>query len=267
MTTRSLVALLGAALLLAAPARAVDLNYPQGDLHGFPSMSDEHGKLVANGELTQKKEGARLLVHAVWRFRDGRIAVEDDVLSVVPELAQESFRWVETRGGKEERRYEVNFKTGQAKVDKMVKGERKHWDEKLDLPAGKSFTGYSTALAVSQERNPLAQKNSLVEITFVAFTPKPRTVTLQVSRSLGAHVRAAGRELSADLYTLHPKIPFPINVIAGAKDAHLWFTHSEPPALLRAEQNLVEKDDPIIRIDVIPRGNARPSPQARRGPR
>jgi len=38
-----------------------------------------------------------------------------------------------------------------------------------------------------------------------------------------------------------------------------------PPALLRAEQNLVEKDDPVVVIDVIPRGAALPKPAARRG--
>jgi len=137
------------------------------------------------------------------------------------------------------------------------------WTEKLDLPAGKAFTGYSTALAVAQLRDEL-QKDARRELTFVAFTPKPRTVSLEISRQQGVHVRAAGRELAADLFTLHPKIPFPISLFAGARDARLWFTHAVPPALLRAEQNLVEKDDPVVVIDVIPRGAALPKPAARR---
>ena len=118
-----------------------------------------------------------------------------------------------------------------------------------------------------QLRDSLAKKDAVAELTFVAFTPGPRTVTLEVSRRQGERVRVAGRELRADLYTLHPKIPFPISIFVHPKDARLWFTHGAPPALLRAEQNLIEKDDPQIRIDVIPAGPALPSPAARRGPR
>jgi len=253
------------ALLFSLPTWGVALRYPQADLHGFPSMSDQSGKLIADGELTQKLEGDRLVVHAVWRFKDGRVAVEDDRLRFKPELAQDSFRWVERRGKASVLQIEVDFRTGKATVKHFNQGKPDTWNEKLDLPAGKVFTGYSTALAVAQLRDELAEKDARRELTFVAFTPKPRTVSLEISRQQGAHIRAAGRELAADLFTLHPKIPFPISLFAGAKDAHLWFTHSAPPALLRAEQNLVEKDDPVVLIDVIPRGAALPKPAARRG--
>jgi hypothetical protein len=251
-------------LLLSLPIQGVTLRYPQADLHGFPSMSDESGKLIADGELIQKLERDRLVVHAVWRFKDGRIAVEDDQLRLKPELRQDSFRWVERRGNRELRRIEVDFRTGKATVTHFNEGKPETWNEKLDLPAGKAFTGYSTALAVSQLRDELADKEARRELTFVAFTPKPRTVSLEISRNQGVRIRAAGRELAADLYQLHPSLPFPISLFAGAKDAHLWFTHSAPPALLRAEQNLVEKDDPVVLIDVIPRGAALRQPAARR---
>src|SRR5258708_10413823 len=73
-----------ACLALAAPSRAgaVELRYPQADLHGFPSMQNEAGEFIADGELTQRKEGTRLIVRGTWRFRDGRVAVEDDVLAL-----------------------------------------------------------------------------------------------------------------------------------------------------------------------------------------
>ena len=204
-------------------------------------------------------------MHAIWRFKDGRVAEEDDVLRTRPELSQDSFRWVERRGKDELRRAEVDFRTGKASLARTEDGKPKTWEEKLDVPRGKAFTGYSTAVAVSQLRDALPDKDARRSLTFVAFTPKPRTGELEISRAAGAHVRAAGRNLSADLFTLHPKIPFPLSVVAHAPDSHLWFTHGSPPALLRAEQNLLEKDDPRIRIDVIPGGAARPEPAARRG--
>jgi hypothetical protein len=261
---RVLAGMTALALLLAPPGRAVELRYPQGDLHGFPSMSDESGKLIADGELTQKRKGDRLLVRAVWRFKDGRVAVEEDVLRTRPELWQESFRWVETNGEEMLRHAQVDFRTGKASFSRNEDGEPKTWEEKLDLPRGKAFTGYSAALAASQLRDALSAKDSRRSLTFVGFTPTPRTVEVEIARQPGARVRAAGRELSADLFTLHPKLPFPVSLVANAPDAHLWFSRGSPPALLRAEQNLLEKDDPRVRIDIIPSGAALPQPAARR---
>jgi hypothetical protein len=265
-TFRSTALLACLALAATLRAGAVELRYPQADLHGFPSMQNEAGKFIADGELTQRKEGTRLLVRGTWRFRDGRVAVEDDVFALRPELAQQSFRWVERRGETELRRFEVDFRSRKAHVQKLEGTEHKRWDDTLDLEPGKAFAGYGTALAVAQLRDSLAAKDAVAELTFVGFTPEPRTVTLEVSRRQGDRVRVAGRDLRADLYTLHPRIPFPASIFVHAKDAHLWFTHDAPPALLRAEQNLAEKDDPMVRIDVIPAGPALPPPAARRGP-
>lgn len=258
-------AALAAALLFAPGAVAVELRFPQADLHGFPRLSDEHGKPIADGELVQRKRGTRLLVHTTWRFHDGRVVVEDDVLETRPQLAQRSFRWVERRGGVELRRFEVDFKSHQAHARKLEGQEMKRWDETLDLEAGKAFAGYPLALAVSQLRSDLAAKDSKRDLTVVAFTPGPRAVTLEVSRKAGEHIQAAGRALPADLYTLHPNLPFPVSLVAHPPDSYLWFTRDAPPGLLRAEQNLAEKDDPRVRIDVLPSGPARPpaAPAAR----
>jgi hypothetical protein len=226
-------------------------------------MRDQRGTVVAFGELTQRLVGDRLVVRGVWRFVDGRIAEEHDDLRIGRDLRQERFGWVERRAGAELRRIDVDFRSGDAVVVHREKGKTERWREKLDLKAGKAFAGYSTALAVSQLRDDLNDPRARAELTFVAFTPKPRTVTLQISRTQGKHLDAAGREIAADLYTLHPEIPFPVSVFVHATDAHLWFTHVPPPALLRAEQNLVEKDDPLIVIDVIPRTTALHRPAAR----
>lgn len=262
--TAAATALLAAAFA-APPAGAVALRYPQADLHGFPQLSDDRGRPLADGELVQRKRGTRLFVHATWRFKDGREVVEDDVLDTRPELRQRSFRWVERRAGKELRRFEVDFASHQAHASKLEGGEVKRWDETLDLQDGKSFAGYALALAVSQLRADLPAPENKRELTVVAFTPGPRAVTLEVSRKAGEHVRAAGRALAADLYTLHPTLPFPLSLVAHPPDSYLWFTRDAPPALLRAEQNLAEKDDPRVRIDVIPARAARPqaAPAAR----
>jgi hypothetical protein len=253
------------ALLLAlATAAPIPVRHGPGTLHGFPSMSDAAGLVLADGELTQEVVGDRLVVRARWVFPGGRRAEEHDVFRVGRELAQERFSWVETQAGEERRRFEVDFTTGRASaVTHDARGAPKREEAHLDLPRGRAFTGYGTALAVSQLR--LAE-GATAEVTLVAFTSKPRAVTLQVKREGEERLVVAGRPIACDRYTLHPEIPFPLDLFAGAKDGHLWFTHAPPPALVRAEGNLVEKDDPIVVIDVTPRGPARPHATARPPP-
>jgi hypothetical protein len=252
------------AVVLVLGARVASVDQPQqveprhhlGTLHGFPSMSDTNGQVIADGELTQERTGNRVRVRIRWAFADGREAEERDDFQVDGTLAQTRFFWVETRKGTELRRFEVDFPEGTARsMTRNEKGEIQREDSKMDLPAGRAFTGYGTALAVS-ELTPSPGDES--RITFVAFTPKPRDVTLKVTRDKTERISVAGRSIPTDQYTLHPEIPFPASVFVSAKDAHLWLTHSPPPAPVRAEEPLIAKDDPVVVIDVTPRGAAHP---------
>jgi hypothetical protein len=244
---------LALAVLLAAGPIAV--RTAPGVLHGFPSLSDPEGNVVADGELTQELRGEILEVHVRWAFADGRRVHEHAEFRVGSHLVQTRFSWVERTGDAELRRFEVDFSTGRALAVTPGKDGRPERDEeRLDLPDARAFTGYGTALAIGQLG--LAEGDE-AELTFVAFTPKPRTVTLGVRRDAAERVEAHGRSIACDRFTLHPKIPFPVSLFAGAKDAHLWFTHEPPAALVRARQNLVAKDDPVVIVDVIPRGAAR----------
>jgi hypothetical protein len=253
------------ALLLVLGAGAAGGDEPQpvkprhvfGTLHGFPSLSDATGQVIADGELTQERVGDKLRVRIRWAFADGREVEERDEFQVEKILAQTRFSWVETRKETELRRFEIDFSAGTASsLTRNDKGEVQREESKMELHAGRSFAGYGTALAVGELSPGLGEE---ARITFVAFTPKPHDVTLKITREQMERLSLAGRSIPTDRYTLHAEIPFPANVFVSAKDAHLWFTHSAPPALVRAEQNLIAKDDPVVVIDVTPRGAAHPA--------
>jgi hypothetical protein len=254
--------LLAALLLLGAGAasadeqqQAIKPHHVFGTLHGFPSMSDTTGQVIADGELTQERAGDRLRVRIRWDFADGREVEERDEFQVAPTLTQRQFSFVETRKEIELRRFEIDFSTGKARaVTRNEKGEVERKESEMQLPAGRSFAGYGTALAVSELS---LEPGGEGRITFVAFTPKPRDVTVKVTRDRTERVSVAGRAILTDRYTIHAEIPFPASLFVSARDAHLWFTHTPPPALVRAEQNLAAKDDPVVVIDVTPRGAAR----------
>ena len=228
-----------------------------GTLHGFPSMSDATGQVIADGELTQERLGDKLHVRIRWAFADGREVEERDEFQVDKVLTQTRFSWVETRKQTELRRFEIDFSAGTASsLTRNEKGEVQREESKMELAAGRSFAGYGTALAVG-ELSP--EPGDEARITFVAFTPKPHDVTLKITRDQTERLSVAGRSIPTDRYTLHAEIPFPASIFVNAKDAHLWFTHAPPPVLVRAEQNLIAKDDPVVVIDVTPRGAAHPA--------
>lgn len=255
---------LAASLLLLASAGSVEggvaVRAPIGELHGFPSMSDAAGHVLAEGELRQQRRGRRLTVHATWRFRDGLVAEERDEFLVGAILAQTRHEWVERRAGVEQRRFEVDLESGRALAVTGGAKDRKRDRAELELPRGRAFAGYGVALAASQL--PLDRAGAKAELTFVAFTPAPRAVALEVRREGPESIAAAGREIRCVRFTLHPVLPFAIRLFVHPEDAHLWFTEAPPRALVRAEQNLVTKDDPRVVVDVIPRAMPR---QARRG--
>lgn len=263
----ALAALALALAVAAPPPPAVPIRFPPGTLHGFPSLSDRAGNVLADGELAQTLDGHALHVRLRWTFRDGHTAEETDEFEVGTHLTQRSFSLVESRGGIELRRLEADLATGRAVSVRRGEDGKEHRDEaRLEIPAGGAFGGYGTALAVSQlGLGPGAE----AELGFVAFAPEPRLVVLRVRRDAEQSIPAAGRAIACDRFTLHPELGWLVRLIAHPKDAHLWFTHAEPPALVRAEQTFAAKDDPVVVVDVIPRGPARasrPAAAARSGP-
>jgi len=259
MQCRLLAALLvlGAATAAAEEPQPVKPRHVFGTLHGFPSMSEANGQVIADGELTQERVGDKLRVRIRWAFADGREVEERDEFQVDKVLAQIRFSWVESRKGTELRRFEVDFSSGKASsLTRKEKGELEREESTMELPAGRSFAGYGTALAIGELSPGPGEK---AHLTFVAFTPKPRDVTLEITRDQTEGLSVAGRSIPTDRYTLRAEIPFPASIFVSAKDAHLWFTHGPPPVLVRAEQNLIAKDDPVVVIDVTPRGAAHPA--------
>jgi hypothetical protein len=170
------------------------------------------------------------------------------VFLVGRELVQEQYSWIEKSAGEEVRRFEVDLATGKAVA--AVRGDDGEVDleqAQLDLPHGRSFAGYGIVLAASELE---LEPGGTAELTFVAFTSKPRAVTLLVRRDGEEHIPGPGRSVPCDRYTLHPEIPFPLNLFAGVKDAHLWLTRAPRPELVRA--------------DGVPDDQGRPGPGHRR---
>ena len=101
-----------------------------------------------------------------------------------------------------------------------------------------------------------------IELGTIGFTPKPRRVSVEVFHGGLDEMRMAGRTLRGDRFVIHPKIPWIADFFIDVPDTNLWLTNPGPAGFLRMEGPLVEPDDPIVRIDLLPGGESGPAKQA-----
>ena len=240
------------ALALATQAAlAIPVRWPEGTLRGFPVVRDRNGDLLANSSLSQWLERGNLRVKVVHTFRDGRRIEEQAEMKQDSELQQLRWSFVEQSGESVLRRFEVDFETGSATAEKLQNGELKHWKEALSIERGRTFSGSGFLYAVKNLRQRL-HAGDRIQLTAIAFTPKPRTATVTVFFDQVDKLTMGGRSFEADRFTIHPEIPFIARPFVKAPDQRLWFFTESPPGLLRFEGPLAEPYDPIIHIDVIP---------------
>ncbi len=240
------------ALALLAPwsARAVEVTGFEGTAHGFPSMVDLNGKKLADGEFIQEIEDGRLSITLKYKFKRGGIRTEEKaVFRQKPELVQEEWSWRELKEGDVVRQFAVDFKTQTATAKKRENGEMKDWSEKIEIQPGRTFVGYGFMLAVQNLRSRLV-KGEQIELEAIGFTPKPKTVTVQISHGGTDQMEMSDRLLTGDRFIIHAKIPAIAALFVKVPDTLIWLT--KPPAeFLRWEGPVAEPDDPIVRVDLV----------------
>lgn len=236
------------AALVALPAAAVENKWDEGDLLGFPALFDEAGERIGSGEFNQQKTGSTFEVTSIYRFKDGRVATEVAKFSTKPELIQKSWKFEEKRGEALLRKYEIDFDTGLARGEKHNGTKVKRYNEKVKIEPGKSFAGLGFVFAAKQLFTRL-RDGEVIELTAIAFTPKPRAVNVEL-KSVGQDTLNAGSTVvKAERITVHPKIPSIAKLFVKPKDAVLWFARRSPPQFLRSESTLAEPEEAVVQIN------------------
>jgi hypothetical protein len=222
-----------------------------GAAHGYPALRTLDGAALADGEFTQWLEGDRLHITIRYDFAGEHYVEEHVQLQQSPELVQHSWSWVEVRAGELERRFEVNFDTGEAVAEKRDGGEVRHWSEHFDVQRGHSFAGSAFTFALTSLRTRLLAGET-IELQTVGFTPQPRLAVVAISHAGVDRVPMAGREILGDRFLIHPKLPAIAKLFVKVPDTLLWLVADPPAAFLRWEGPLAEPSDPIMRIDLLP---------------
>ena len=252
---RSVIFATAAACALACPgtalAEVVPVRYPEGFTHGFLSLKNPAGVTVASGDFISTTRGNRVTTHLVYRFKDGSI---DDEVAVFSQHGH--FQLISNHHVQQGPAFEqpidttINVAAGQVTVRyKDDHGVEKTEVERLELP---SDLANGMLIALLKNVQPSALPPS---VSYLASTPKPRLVKLEIAVAPPDRFAVAGSARRATHYVLKVKIgglPGLIAPLVGKQpsDIHVWIYGGEAPAFLRAEAPL-STDGPLFRTDLV----------------
>src|SRR5438067_11479521 len=203
--------ILGAGVI-AAPVYALKVTEPAAAAHGYPGLCDINGKKLADGEFRQWVESNRLHIVITYKFSAGEVYEEHAQFRQQPELIQEQWSWKESKRGKSQREFTVDFSAGIASAH--ISQDHKDVSKKVKIEPGRTFAGFGFSLALSNLRKRLL-KGEQVQLKAVGFsdfpTLGPQVVTVTISHSGVDRMKMSGRSLKGDQFIVHPEIPFIAN--------------------------------------------------------
>jgi hypothetical protein len=229
----------------SSTAAPVVVRFSEGVTRAFPVLRNLDGEKLAHGDLIQVVHGDRVQSRLVFRFKDGSIHDESVVFSQQGAFKLLAYRIVQ-RGpsfpetidasvDRETGRYEVRYKTDEDSPEETLTG-------RYELPDD----AYNGMLSVVMKNLPPRAGET---VTIVAFTPKPRSVKLQLSPVAEERMQLSDLALQCVRYAIRPQLGlFASLLVSDVPDIRMWILPGDAPAFLRAEGPLYFMG-PIWRID------------------
>lgn len=252
------------AALVPIPVDAVPVavRFPEGLTHGFLLVRSLAGEIIGQGEMTQVvKEGDLVESHLVFRFKDGSLHDEKVAFSQQRVFTMISYRLVQRgpsfpdqidvsidRGTGD---YKVRSKAGKDGKEKVLTGE-------FDLPKD-AYNGMFVTMLMN------LPKGASETVTFLAFTPKPEVIKLELLLMEDRTVQIGEVSRKALHYIFKPNMGMIrelLGKITGKLPAHFhydcWILADEVPSFVQFEGPL-QLMGPIVRIELVsPRLSTKP---------
>jgi hypothetical protein len=235
-------------VLTAVPASAepIAVKYAEGITRAFPVLRSATGEKLAQGELTQVPRGGDVLEsRMVFRFNDGSIYDERVVFAqrrvftlLGYSLVQRGPSFPESIEASIDRatgRYQVRYRGDEDSPEETLAGE-------FELPVDV----YNGLLSILMKNMP-AGGSATVQV--VAFTPKPRLVTMLLAPAAEDPMRVNDAAVVATRFHVRPQLGlFASLLVADIPDVKCWIIGGDAPAFIRFEGPLYFMG-PIWRID------------------
>jgi hypothetical protein len=233
---------------VAAPVR---VRAPEGSAHGFLVLRATNADILAHGDWWQIPAGERLEVHLRFQFTDGSLSHETFMLTQRRVWTLLSYRSVQ-QGPSFPRDLDgrIDGETGRYTVTTRDrdKGTSKVDEGQLDLPEDVYAFGMLAILLRNLE--PGAGMTAHV----VAFTPKPRILSLQVTPDGADTMTIQGGPRKAARYRATAKLGGVLGAaasVAGKQPPalHYWIAGEPVPTFARFDGPFFS-DGPIWRVEL-----------------
>ena len=155
------------AVCITPPVLALKVTEPAAASHGYPGLCDMNGKKLADGEFRQWVENDRLHVVITYKFSAGEVYEEHSQFRQEPELIQEKWSWKESKHGRSQREFAVDFLTQIASAH--IRQDHKDVSKKINIEPGRTFAGFGFSLALSNLRKRLL-RGEQVQLKAVGFS-------------------------------------------------------------------------------------------------
>ncbi len=237
-----------------AAGPTVKVRYPEGSIHGFLVLKDEAGTILAHGDMVQSVEGSIVTSKTAFEFPDGSHFEERATYDQAGIFALRQYAMV-ARGKsfKEQRQVALDVRTGRYRVETREEGKESEVTEgTAELPEG-VYNGMVSVIA----KNML--QDARTRVNYIAFTPKPKVIELEVSHDSGPQVKLGHLSMQTTHFLIKPKLGVVLGVGAAVTgksppDNHIWLVTEGVPGFVRSQAPLVP-DGPVWRIELaVPYG-------------
>ena len=234
----------------APSADVVGVHYVEGLVHGFLALRTTNGVTVAHGDLIQKARGNQVTSRLVYAFKDGSVQDETAVFSQRGHFQLISDHLVQ-RGPafKQPLDMRIDVASGQVAVRyKNEHGEDRVETEQMELPPD-----LANGLLITLLKN-VTHSAFPPTLSYVAATPKPRLVKLEVSVAGSDLFIVAGSSHRATHYVLKVNVGGIAGLVAPLvgkepPDSHVWVLEGEAPAFVKSEAPLF-LGGPVVRTEL-----------------
>jgi hypothetical protein len=249
------MSVLGAVMFAAAlhplVAAAVPVRFSEGATHGFLVLRGVDGAALAHGELLQVGRDGTVDKRMVFRFKDGSVFDEKVTFTERGVYALKSYSLTET-GPAFETDTEISLtpETGAYRVKTKDRkgGEEKVLEGRIDLPPD-VYNGM--ILTVVKD----LPKGAGEIIHFVAFTPQPRLIELELTPAGEQKIAVGELTKTAVHYVMKPRLGMWLKLFATIlrrvpEDLHAWILPDDVPAFVAFEGALTTPG-PVWRIELV----------------
>lgn len=233
----------------SAPAAPVPVLYPEGSLHGFVVLKDAAGSVLAYGDQVVKAQGQAMNCRVTFHFPDGSFFEEQVAFTQQDVFRMRRYSLV-SRGPafEKDQQISIDAAAGQYRFTMRPRGGKEQvFEGKIELP-----DDVCNGLVMIFAKNLTKQPRTRVH--FVAFTPKPRIVELELTAPDSQSVMLGNTSRPAMHFVVKPKLGLVEGTVAKMldkmpPDSSIWIVADDVPGFVRADAPLVP-DGPLWRVEL-----------------